>query len=144
MGFPGPVAVGRQPRRSHASRGASAVVGGFIAVLVWCAALAPESLIAPCGRIGQYFEKDGSYAQLVVMVVAASAQRTGVGTALLDSVEHWAAENGARKSSSIAGTIEMRPTASTSVEDSGQPDSDFRNPWLIRSIACGRRPPARS
>lgn len=49
------------------------------------------------GRIGRYFEQNGSYAHLVVMVVAASAQRTGVGTALLDAVEHWAAENGARE-----------------------------------------------
>jgi len=49
------------------------------------------------GRIGRYFEENGLYAQLVVFVVTASAHRTGVGTALLHAVEHWATAKGARE-----------------------------------------------
>lgn len=49
------------------------------------------------GRIGQYFEKNGLYAQLVVFVVSTKVQRTGVGTALLDAVERCAIARGAQE-----------------------------------------------
>ena len=42
------------------------------------------------GRTGLYFEKDGRYAHLLVLVVASEARGTGVGTALLRAFEAWA------------------------------------------------------
>jgi GNAT superfamily N-acetyltransferase len=42
------------------------------------------------GRTGLYFEKDGRYAHLLVLVVASQARGTGVGTALLRAFEEWA------------------------------------------------------
>jgi GNAT superfamily N-acetyltransferase len=42
------------------------------------------------GRTGCYFEKDGRYAHLLVLVVASEARGAGVGTALLRAFEQWA------------------------------------------------------
>ena len=47
------------------------------------------------GRTGLYFEKDGRYAHLLVLVVAPDARGTGVGTALLRAFEEWASARGA-------------------------------------------------
>jgi GNAT superfamily N-acetyltransferase len=49
------------------------------------------------GRVGRYFEKDGMYAQLVILVVAADAPERGIGSALLSAVEAWATSQGAKE-----------------------------------------------
>jgi GNAT superfamily N-acetyltransferase len=46
--------------------------------------------------LGRYYEKDGSYARLLVLSVASTAQGRGIGTQLVEEVERWAADNGAR------------------------------------------------
>jgi GNAT superfamily N-acetyltransferase len=47
------------------------------------------------GAISRYFEKDGMYACLVALAVAAAHQGLGVGSALVDAVERWATAKGA-------------------------------------------------
>ena len=47
-------------------------------------------------RLGRYYEKDGRYAQLVVLSVASTARGRGIGAQLVEAVERWAATNGAR------------------------------------------------
>jgi GNAT superfamily N-acetyltransferase len=47
-------------------------------------------------RLGRYYEKDGRYAQLVVLSVAATARGRGIGAQLVEAIERWAAANGAR------------------------------------------------
>jgi GNAT superfamily N-acetyltransferase len=47
-------------------------------------------------RLGRYFEKDGRYAQLVVLSVSSTARGRGIGTQLVDAVERWARTYGAR------------------------------------------------
>ena len=49
------------------------------------------------GRVGRYFEKNGLYAQLVILVVATEAHRRGVGSGLVAAVESWAESRGARE-----------------------------------------------
>ena len=45
-------------------------------------------------RSGNYYERPGSYAQVVLLSVAAGAQRKGVGRALLTAAEEWAKGRG--------------------------------------------------
>lgn len=47
------------------------------------------------GRVSRYFEKNGLYAQIVILVVADSAHNKGAGTALVEAVEQWAREQNA-------------------------------------------------
>ncbi len=47
------------------------------------------------GNLSRYFEKNGIYARLVILVVSQAARGLGVGTALLEAVEHWARSLGA-------------------------------------------------
>jgi GNAT superfamily N-acetyltransferase len=47
-------------------------------------------------RLGRYYEKDGRYAQLVVLSVTSTARGHGIGAQLVGAVERWAATNGAR------------------------------------------------
>jgi GNAT superfamily N-acetyltransferase len=47
-------------------------------------------------RLGRYYEKDGRYAQLLVLSVASTARGRGIGAQLVEAVERWAATNGAR------------------------------------------------
>jgi GNAT superfamily N-acetyltransferase len=45
--------------------------------------------------LGWYYEKDGSYARVLALVVAAERRGAGVGTALLRAGEAWAVRQGA-------------------------------------------------
>lgn len=47
-------------------------------------------------RLGRYYEKDGCYAQLLVLSVASMARGHGIGAQLVEAVERWAAASGAR------------------------------------------------
>jgi GNAT superfamily N-acetyltransferase len=40
-------------------------------------------------RLGQYYEKDGTYCQLLVLSIDPAAQRQGIGRRLLKAVEEW-------------------------------------------------------
>jgi GNAT superfamily N-acetyltransferase len=46
-------------------------------------------------RLGDYYERTGVYAQVVLLSVEAAAQRCGVGRALLTAAENWARDRGA-------------------------------------------------
>jgi GNAT superfamily N-acetyltransferase len=46
--------------------------------------------------LGRYYEKDGLYSRLVVLVVSAEARGLGVGRQLVEAVERWSADRGAR------------------------------------------------
>ncbi len=46
--------------------------------------------------IGRYYEKDGVYAHLLVLVVSSSCQGRGVGSRLAEAVERWSLSHGAR------------------------------------------------
>jgi GNAT superfamily N-acetyltransferase len=43
-------------------------------------------------RIGRYFEKNGDYAQILILVVSTTAHNTGAGSALVAAAEEWARE----------------------------------------------------
>ena len=47
--------------------------------------------------LGRYFEKNGLYARLVVLVVAEASRGLGVGEALVRAIERWARSRGARE-----------------------------------------------
>lgn len=47
--------------------------------------------------LGRYYEKDGTYARLVVLAVSAPARGRGVGSRLVEAIEHWSASKGARE-----------------------------------------------
>jgi GNAT superfamily N-acetyltransferase len=47
-------------------------------------------------RLGRYYEKDGMYAHLVVLVVSSDCRGRGVGSQLTDAVECWSLAHGAR------------------------------------------------
>lgn len=47
--------------------------------------------------LSRYFEKSGRYARLLVLVVADSGRRLGIGGMLIGRVEQWAKESGARE-----------------------------------------------
>lgn len=49
------------------------------------------------GALGLYYEKDGIYSRLVVLVVASGARGLGVGARLVEAVETWASGRGARE-----------------------------------------------
>ena len=46
--------------------------------------------------LGKYYEKDGVYCQLLVLAVSSTARGQGTGTRLVETVEQWAASQGAR------------------------------------------------
>jgi GNAT superfamily N-acetyltransferase len=46
--------------------------------------------------VGRYYEKDGFYAQLVVLAVSSTARGQGIGRQLVQAAERWAASHGAR------------------------------------------------
>jgi GNAT superfamily N-acetyltransferase len=46
--------------------------------------------------LDRYYEEDGLYARLVVLVVSSRAQGRGIGSQLVEAVEHWAVSKGAR------------------------------------------------
>jgi GNAT superfamily N-acetyltransferase len=46
-------------------------------------------------RTGRYYEKDGIYAHLLVLVVSSSCQGRGVGSRLAEAVERWSVSQGA-------------------------------------------------
>jgi GNAT superfamily N-acetyltransferase len=48
------------------------------------------------GRLGHYYEKDGTYCQLAALSVASGARRQGIGKQLVEAVERWGRDNGAR------------------------------------------------
>jgi GNAT superfamily N-acetyltransferase len=49
------------------------------------------------GNLARYFERNGAYARLVILVVAEGARERGVGAALVEAVERWALARGARE-----------------------------------------------
>ena len=46
--------------------------------------------------LGKYYENDGVYCQLLVLSVSSTARGQGMGTLLVETVERWAASQGAR------------------------------------------------
>lgn len=46
--------------------------------------------------LGRYYEKDGLYSRVVILVVASSAQGMGLGAQLVEAVEAWSSSRGAR------------------------------------------------
>jgi len=48
------------------------------------------------GTIGRYYEKDGLYARLNILVVSERSHGLGVGSALLTSIEEWAKSQNAQ------------------------------------------------
>jgi GNAT superfamily N-acetyltransferase len=46
--------------------------------------------------LGKYYENDGVYCQLLVLSVSSTARGQGTGTRLVETVERWAASQGAR------------------------------------------------
>lgn len=46
--------------------------------------------------LGRYYEKDGLYSRLVVLVVSSAAQGLGIGAQLVEAVEAWSSSRGAR------------------------------------------------
>jgi ribosomal protein S18 acetylase RimI-like enzyme len=49
------------------------------------------------GRLERGFELDGQYCRLLALVVAEGARNRGLGARLLDALERWAADRGARQ-----------------------------------------------
>jgi GNAT superfamily N-acetyltransferase len=47
-------------------------------------------------RLSRYYENDGIYSQLLVLAVSSTARGRGTGTRLVEAVERWAADHGAR------------------------------------------------
>jgi GNAT superfamily N-acetyltransferase len=47
--------------------------------------------------LSRYYEKDGLYSRLVVLVVSSTAQGLGIGGELVQAVERWSATQGARE-----------------------------------------------
>jgi GNAT superfamily N-acetyltransferase len=43
-----------------------------------------------------FYERDGRYGRLLVLVVSSTARGAGIGSRLVDTVERWAADRGAR------------------------------------------------
>jgi GNAT superfamily N-acetyltransferase len=48
------------------------------------------------GTTGHYYEKDGSYARLLVLSVSSAARGIGIGAQLVVALERWAQSRGAR------------------------------------------------
>jgi GNAT superfamily N-acetyltransferase len=46
-------------------------------------------------RLGLHYERNGTYAQILVLAVRASHHRTGIGRALVEACESWAKSQGA-------------------------------------------------
>lgn len=46
-------------------------------------------------RLGRYYEKNGTFAQIAALVVSEAARGSGVGAALLGEAEAWALSRGA-------------------------------------------------
>jgi GNAT superfamily N-acetyltransferase len=46
--------------------------------------------------LGRYYEKDGSYSRVTVLVVASTARGRGIGTRLVEAIERWSASREAR------------------------------------------------
>lgn len=49
------------------------------------------------GALGRYYEKDGIYSCLAVLAVASTARGRGVGSRLVEAIERWSANKGARE-----------------------------------------------
>ena len=47
--------------------------------------------------LDRYYEKDGIYSRLAVLVVSSAAQGLGIGGRLVEAVERWSASQGARE-----------------------------------------------
>lgn len=47
--------------------------------------------------LDRYYEKDGIYSRLAVLVVSSTAHGTGIGGQLVKAVERWSASKGARE-----------------------------------------------
>jgi GNAT superfamily N-acetyltransferase len=47
--------------------------------------------------LGRYYEKDGIYSRLVVLVVSSAAQGMGLGGQLVQAIERWSADQSARE-----------------------------------------------
>lgn len=62
------------------------------------------SVIGVAGAaLGRYYEKDGLYAQLVVLAVSSSARGLGIGARLVETIEAWSSSRGARDALGGAG-----------------------------------------
>ena len=59
-------------------------------------AVSNDTVVGVAGtRLGHYYEKDGTYCQLLVLSIDPAAQRQGIGRRLLESVEAWSIRHGA-------------------------------------------------
>lgn len=83
------------------------------------------------GAVGRYYEGDGLYGQLAVLVVDAEARGAGVGRALVDAVEAWAAGRGAR--TIVLNTGLQRAGAHAFYERCGYARTGFRFTKPVRA-----------
>lgn len=60
----------------------------------WVAEQGSEIVGLAGACIGYYYERDGIYGRLLVLVVRSTARRRGVGSALVRTVEEWVRERG--------------------------------------------------
>ena len=65
--------------------------------LTLVAASTTEIIGVAGATLARYYEKDGVYCRLVLLVVASSARGHGVGRALVGAVEQWGAAHAARE-----------------------------------------------
>jgi GNAT superfamily N-acetyltransferase len=75
-------------------------------------------------RLGNYYENDGMYCQLLVLAVSSTARGQGTGTQLVEAVERWAASQGARTIVVNSALHRGDGTVSTSAGSTPEPAID--------------------
>jgi GNAT superfamily N-acetyltransferase len=92
------------------------------------------SVIGAVGvRLGHYYERDGTYGQLLVLSVSERSRGLGVGRALVDAAEGWARDNGA--SAMVVHSGQQREDAHAFYESVGYRKTGVR---FVRGLRSDR------
>lgn len=100
----------------------------------WVAEIEEEIVGLVGARMGLYYEENGSYGQILMMVTDDRQRGSGIGTALIVEAERWIAERGGRRVIVTSGT--QRSDAHAFYEKRGYRATGLR---FVKALSTGSK-----